>query len=249
MSTTPCQVCAATQRQPFAQPQDPRFGTMALWRCENCGFVYLDPMPGPEELAVLYDSDTSLGYFAKADQKLARSRRRVRQMTRYVAGGRFLDVGCNGGFMVEAARQAGFAAQGLDPDPASIRWARDRFPDNQFQIGTLEEFAGAGASPFDAVYCSEVIEHSPDCNAFMKALTGLMRPRAVLYLTTPDLGHWRRPRALDDWDAFKPPEHCLYFSRGNLALLLERHGLTILRRRIAFKPGIKVFARITDRPD
>ncbi len=243
MSTTPCQICATTQRQPFAQREDPQFGTLLLWQCEACGFVYLDPMPKPQDLAVIYDSDTSTGYFAKADLKLARSKSRVRQMTRYVSGGRFLDVGCNGGFMVEAARQAGFQAQGLDPDPASIRWAQDRFPENQFQIGTLEDIAAAGAEPFDAVYCSEVIEHSPDCNAFMEALTGLMRPGAVLYLTTPDIGHWRRPRTLDNWDAFKPPEHCLYFNAANLILLFERHGLTILRRRIAFKPGIKIIAR------
>ncbi|MBT3396569.1 MAG: class I SAM-dependent methyltransferase [Alphaproteobacteria bacterium] len=239
----PCQVCAATERHEFATRDHPHFGPMTLWQCAVCGFVYLDPMPSADALAAQYDSDTSDGYFAKADRKLARSKRRLRRLNKFATSGRFLDVGCNGGFMVEAARAAGFETIGIDPDPASIDWAQNKFPGNTFQRGTLEEFAGTSPEPFNAIYCSEVIEHVPDCNAFLDAITGMMTSGGVLYLTTPDLDHWRRPENLDAWDAFKPPEHCLYFSAANLIQLLEGHGLTLVHRAIAFKPGIKVIAR------
>ena len=245
MATTPCQVCRATLRRPFAEVAHPGFGSLHLWQCAECDFVYLDPMPPAEALAALYDSDTGAGYCARADAKLRRARGRIRQLSRHVTGDRFLDVGCNGGFMVEAARLAGLNAQGLDPDAASIGWAAQAFPACNFSVATLEDFAAREVGAFDALYCSEVIEHSPDCDAFAAALHRLSAPGAVLYLTTPDISHWRRPRNLDAWDAFKPPEHCLYFSPGNLALLLERHGFTILRRRPAFKPGIKILARRT----
>ena len=102
--------------------------------------------------------------------------------------------------------------------------------------------SGDGA-PYDLVYCSEVIEHSPDVNRFVAAIAPLLAPGAALFLTTPDIGHWRRPRDITAWDAFCPPSHCLYFSPANLARLLARHGLRIVRRRPAFKPGIKVLAR------
>ena len=45
------------------------------------------------------------------------------------------------------------------------------------------------------------------------------------------------------WDAFCPPAHCLYFNPASLIGLLARHGLELLRRRLAFKPGIKLFLR------
>lgn len=240
---TPCQVCAATERHPFAEREDSHFGTLTLWQCDQCDFVYLDPMPKAQALAALYDSDTGAGYFAKAERKFARSQRRIRRLNKYATTGRFLDVGCNGGFMVEAARRAGFEAVGIDPAPAPIDWARNHFPGNAFQRATLAEFSGSAPRPFSAIYCSEVIEHAPDCNQFVEALTGMMASAGVLYLTTPDLGHWRRPENLDDWDAFKPPEHCLYFSAANLVRLLERHGLTVVHRAWAFKPGVKVIAR------
>lgn len=243
MSETTCQICAATECHPFATVRHPRFGQLTLWQCAVCGFVYLDPMPSADALAAQYDSNTSDGYFAKVARKLARSKRRLRRLNKFVTSGRLLDVGCNGGFMVEAARRAGFESVGIDPDPASIEWAQSKFPDNTFQRATLSDFAATKPDPFTAIYCSEVIEHAPDCNAFMDAVTGLMQSESVLYLTTPDLDHWRRPDDLDAWDAFKPPEHCLYFNAANLIQLLERHGLTVVHRAIAFKPGIKVIAR------
>jgi len=221
-----------------------RDGAVELRRCGACSLVFQHPLPEPETVADLYTDayeNASAGYFAKPESKLARARRRMRQLSRYVKGGRFLDVGCNGGFMVEAARERGFAAAGLDLDPVSIAYARKHFPDNDFRVGPVEEFAPD--EPFDAVYCSEVIEHVPAVDAFVAAIARLMHPGAVLYLTTPDFDHWRRPRDLEAWDAFCPPSHCLYFNRRSLESLLARHGLRVIRRRFAWKPGIKVFAR------
>ena len=221
-----------------------------LRRCRDCSLVFIDPLPEPATIAALYTNaydDASSGYFSKPERKLARSRGRIRHLARHVAGGRFLDVGCNGGFMVEAAREAGFEATGLDLDPVSLDYARRRFPGSTFMHSTVEALQ-AEAEPFDAVYCSEVIEHVPAVDRFVAALAGLMRPGAVLYLTTPDFGHWRRPRDLDRWDAFCPPDHCLYFDRESLGRLLERHGLGVFRRRPALKPGIKLLARKVSSP-
>ena len=221
---------------------------MDLYRCGGCGLIFLDPMPGASDIAALYNDayhGATTSYFAKVPAKMRRSRGRVRQIRRYVRAGRFLDVGCNGGFVVEAAREQGFDACGIDPDPQSIAYARAHYPLATYFEGTMEDFdAGGGDGPgFDAVYCSEVIEHVPDVNRFVAAIVRAMAPGAVLYLTTPDIGHWRRPRDLRRWDGFCPPAHCLYFNPASLTGLLERHHLGIVRRRLAFKPGIKLFAR------
>jgi 2-polyprenyl-3-methyl-5-hydroxy-6-metoxy-1,4-benzoquinol methylase len=158
------------------------------------------------------------------------------------AGKAFLDIGANGGFMAEAAREAGFAAFGVEPDPASVAYARAHYPGVTFVQGLLED-ADLGARCFDVAYCSEVIEHSTDCNRFAAKLASVVRPGGLLYLTTPDIGHWRRPRDLARWDGFAPPAHCLYFSPRNLSMLLDRYGFDVVRRRFAWKPGIKIIAR------
>ena len=216
--------------------------------------VYLDPAPAEADIALMYDdtySGATQSYFTKADKKMRRSRIRVRRMARMLAGGAagksFLDVGANGGFMVEAAREAGFGAMGVEPDGPALDYARRHFPENGYIHGTVEE-ADFGGRRFDAVYCSEVIEHAADCHRFVAAIARVMRPQGLLYLTTPDISHWRVPRDLSRWDAFCPPAHCLFFSPGNLTRLLGRHGFKVERRLIAIKPGIKILARRLPEP-
>ncbi len=201
-------------------------------------------------LAALYanpDSGGTRAYFRKEASKLRRARGRVRHLRRAMAGGSrgrlFLDVGCSGGFMTQAALEAGFTPWGIDPDGDAVAHAEAHYPGPTYRVGGLTEFAAEAEQRFDAVYCSEVLEHVADGNAFIAAIAGLMVPDGVLYLTTPDIGHWRRPRKLTDWDVFTPPHHCLFFSQGNLRRLLSRHGLEIYHRQWAFKPGLKVLAR------
>ena len=240
----PCPVCGGRTHVFFASANG-----CDTFRCASCALVFVDPAPDAATIDALY-ADTYAGasesYFTKVPQKLRRSRHRMKRLRRQMeaaGGGRhFLDVGCNGGFMVEAAREAGFIATGLEPDGAAVAWARQHYPDNRFIHGLLED-ADFGSQQFDAVYCSEVIEHAPDPNRFMAAMARVVRSGGLLYLTTPDIDHWRRPRDVTQWDAFCPPSHCLYFNRRNLTLLLARHGFVPVYRAVAFKPGLKMIAR------
>ena len=148
-----------------------------LFECGGCGSVYMDPMPSAETVGALYDDayeGASSSYFTKVDKKLRRSRGRLKWLRRYVRGGRLLDVGCNGGFLTEAVREAGFEAHGLDLDPVSIRYAAEQFPGCHFHLTPVEELADAQG--FDLIYCSEVIEHVPDPHPFAAALVRLLRP-------------------------------------------------------------------------
>ena len=242
---TVCQVCGSSERRLFVRHHD-----LELFQCGSCGLVYLDPMPDDAVIDALYDNaydSTSTGYFAKVEAKLKRSRRRVRRLRQAVRPTspqpRFLDVGASGGFMTEAAREDGWQAVGIELDPDSIAYARAHYPGIDFIRSTAQDYAAEAPQEFDLVYCSEVIEHVTDVNAFIAALASLTTPGGYLYLTTPDIGHWRRPRDITQWDGFSPPAHCLYFRPANLRQLLERHGFVVVKREWAFKPGIKMLVQ------
>ena len=240
-----CPACGATGRAEYARHKE-----WTLHECGGCGLVYIDPLPDTALLDFMY-RDTYAGatesYFGKVPQKMRRSRRRLAALARAVPGGRFLDVGCNGGFMAEAASARGFEAWGIDVDPLSIAYAREHFPRARFECATIEALLDRHAAEigtgFDLLYCSEVIEHVPEVDRFAASLARVLKPGGFLYVTTPDIGHWRRPRDLARWDGFSPPAHCLYFRPESLRRLLERHGLGLVRREPAFKPGIKMLCR------
>ena len=235
-----CPACEATGARHFITHRG-----MELLECGSCRLVFMAEMPSGAVLEATYIEPDECGLalvHAKAASKMRRLRRRARVLARYAQGpGRFLDVGANAGFMTEAMRELGFEAHGVEPHPPSVAYAREHYPRNSYHQTFMEAFEPGGLT-FSAVYCSEVIEHSPDIDGFITAIRRVMEPGAVLYLTTPDIGHWRRPRDLTSWDGFKPPSHCVYFNPGALVGFLERHGFRILRRRLAFKPGIKLIA-------
>ncbi len=213
-------------------------------RCDGCGLVLINPRPPFADIRAGYDAAYSAGYTRKADKKLRRARRRVRRLARRygLAGGRWLDVGCSAGFVVRAAADAGFEAHGVDLEAAGIAYGREQLGLDKLRLGLLHEQAYADDA-FDAISAYDVIEHVPDLDAFVAELARILAPHGVLDIGTPDLGHWRVPGQLKQWNEIKPSEHLYYFDRTTLSRLLARHGLRVDHVRFALKPGLKLVAR------
>lgn len=211
-------------------------------RCGGCGLVLINPRPPQRAIDARYDPDYSAGYTRKATKKLRRSRHRVARLAReFARGGRWLDVGCSAGFIVKAAEEAGFEAWGVDVEAGGIRYGQEVLGLGRLACGTLEAQAYPAAG-FNVVTAYDVIEHVPDLNRFVAELARVLAPGGVVEIGTPDLGHWRVPRTLDQWPEIKPSEHLYYFDRHTLGRLLARHGLAVRKRRFALKPGLVVCA-------
>ena len=202
----------------------------------------INPRPPFSRIRAHYDAAYSAGYTVKAATKLQRARRRVRRLAReYAARGRWLDVGCSAGFVVKAALEVGFDAHGVDIEAAAIDYGRQSLGLSHLACGVLDEQRYPDAH-FNIITVYDVIEHVPDLNAFVRELARLLAPGGVIEIGTPDIGHWRVPRRLQDWHELKPSEHLYYFDRATLSQLLARHGLKVVRVRFALKPGLKICA-------
>jgi len=232
----PCTVCRGRSFRPLAQ--DAGYD----WEiCNECGFVRLSAELSMDDEIALQDADAAAGYIAgytnKLDKKLARCRQRLRLITRHVPRGRFLDVGSNYGFMTETAGLAGFDATGLEINPGLVAHARKTYPQRRFVSSPLETFNANGES-FDAVYCSEVIEHVIDPRRFLEALAATMRSGAVLLLTTPHIREYRRR----GYTKMQAPDHKVYFSNATLRRLMQECGFQRIRFRLNPFKGIVVTA-------
>ena len=227
---------------------DPRLAIARFMACAACGFRWAVPAPAPDRLAAFYqDYGGSRRYAAKAGRKLFRAHRRLARLRRLLgrrAGARFLDVGCNLGFAVEAARRLGFQATGVELDAAAVADATARFPAGEFLVGTAADVV-AGGRYFDLVYCSEMIEHVSDPAALVAQLARLTRPGGLLYLTTPDATPRRSAAAFLAWPEVKPPEHLCWFTRDSLRRLLAAAGFDRISFQFRWRPaktGIRLVA-------
>jgi 2-polyprenyl-3-methyl-5-hydroxy-6-metoxy-1,4-benzoquinol methylase len=207
------------------------------------GFARLATMPDDAHNATISDAALTDGYIAtyraKFASKFRRSARRARYLRKHMgAGRRVLDVGANIGFFVESCRLLGLQARGIDINEGLVREARRCFPQCDFSATALEEFAPD--DHYDAIYCSEVIEHVVDPAAFASRLFGLLNQGGILYLTTPSLNEYLSGDTVKrDLGA---PDHKLYFNRRNIVAFLTKTGFAKIRHKLALGGGIQLIA-------
>ncbi len=237
--TTACPVCCGHRTGFFREHCGYRY-----LRCVECGFVFLHPMPAKEVLEALYNEDAQISatHFPKAGSRRRKARFIALRFLPFLTGRDALDVGCGGGFMVDAFRFWGARAVGLDISAQSIAYARSTFPRSTFYCEPLERFLERDLT-FDFVFSAEVIEHVTRLDAYVEFLRRVTRSGGRLYITTPDIAAATVPAEITDWDVFDPPRHVQFFCENNLRLLLHRHGFDFVRRYRNRKAGLKVLFR------
>lgn len=221
-------------------------GEERLIRCQVCRLTYVDPPISQAALAPIYSGRKPLAEgdrypFNKAAHRHRRARVRAWRLRRYLQNADALDIGCGGGFMVEAMHRRGARASGVDLDPGAIAYARNNHSaENQFHCGAPTDLLARGLS-FDFIHCAQVIEHVGEINDFIAAMVRLLRLGGRVYLKTPDRDHWLVRHEPKTWP--KPPQYVHYFTRPALRHLLSRHGFVVERMFVDLKPSIQVVAR------
>jgi 2-polyprenyl-3-methyl-5-hydroxy-6-metoxy-1,4-benzoquinol methylase len=233
-----CPVCRASNVIGLGEKDE-----FPIVQCRSCTQRFVDPMPSREVIDAYYAKYwINEKNIRNGNRKIRKLKRILRPVLRKAPGNRFLDIGCNTGFGVEAARRLGCRATGIDLSAEAIEIAQKLYPENTFFSGTVQDFAKRGEQ-FDAVLCREVIEHLPEVHSFMAALTSLMKIGGVLWLTTPDAGHFRVPKNFPQWKEVIPPEHVSFFNLKSLRRLLTGYGIVVLRRKYEWKPSLRILAQ------
>ncbi len=205
--------------------------------------LQVHPFPTIEQLVEFYQAyEGSTDYLAKKKSKIRRAHNRIKRLVKLTKGKTFLDVGCNHGFTVEAATNLGLNAHGIDIDKEAVISSQKTFGEDRYTAIAVQDYAASG-NKADIVYTSEVIEHVPDPNSFIEAIAKILNTGGVLYLTTPDSGHFRVPKNFIEWNDVMPPEHITYFTKKGIKTLLEKHGLEVKKFHLNLKPGLKLVAQ------
>lgn len=235
-----CPVCASNYHSAVSSKNN-----YEIHRCLDCSLLFIHPFPSPEELSDFYNNyHKSKQYGDKIASKIKRARKRIRSLGR-PKDRTLLDVGCNLGFAAEAGRSLGYRVLGIDIDEDAIERAKVVFPKCNFRATSINELA-EGSERFDTIYCSEVIEHLTAPLSFLLRIKSVMSDGGVLFMTTPDIGHYSLPKNVDklvEWTTFRPPEHLLYFDRRSLGRLFVKAGFREVEFKFSFKPTLKVIAR------
>lgn len=107
----------------------------------------------------------------------------ARLMIGLARGHTLLDVGCGYGLSVHMAREAGHSVLGVEPDPALVALAKDRFGETEIVQDSIERFETARR--FDNVLMVDVLEMIEDDEGALEHAAALLAPGGRLLLCVP----------------------------------------------------------------
>jgi SAM-dependent methyltransferase len=253
-----CWICGSIDRSPIHNlrfelaiyaTQDPELAAytgqqLALVRCAGCGFAepaalpalprYFDRMYDQRwshdwirnEFEAEYKDDIFHGILDALAERLPVTRRRL------------LDVGAHAGRFVSLARDAGWAAEGLELNPQTAAYAAERTGASIRQINVHD--VDASTAGYDAITVTDVLEHIPDPIRVLARVAALLSPGGWVAVKVPcgpgqlRKERWRgrlvrgyRPTLADNL------VHVSHFSPKALRLALGSAGFT----DVTVRPG------------
>jgi len=231
---TVCRLCGSSE---IVSLGDARLDHLV--RCGACGLVHVRDFPFAGDLQHVYGesyyrntSSHVVGYEDyEADEAnvLETAQRRLRQISRRKrAPGHLLDVGCAVGFFLEAARERGWQASGIELSSYAAERARTRVGCD-VHCGELTDVR-LPAGTFDVITLWDVVEHMADPLEQLTECRRIIKPDGLLALSTPDIGSLMAKLTGPRWMGFKlADEHLYYFSRATATELLDRAGFEVVQ--------------------
>jgi len=222
----PCALCGSRLARTFLKAADYSFV-----RCRGCGLVYQNPQPVFEDLRHRYAEDYfryELENEANFFQLMLLGLADVgfeRRAAAFAPGGRFLDVGCATGMLLEHMRGRGWEVRGVDLCRQSVEYARRRRELEVF-AGTLFEAAFPPES-FAVVHFSHLLEHIPEPREFLLEVRRILAPGGLAIITTPNVSGLQARLFGKRWRS-AIADHLILFSKKTLGALLGQTGFRTL---------------------
>jgi SAM-dependent methyltransferase len=141
--------------------------------------------------------------------------------------GKILDVGCSGGWFLEAMK--GWECHGCEISPEDAAVARRRFGDRIF-TGTLEDYPLAEGY-FDVITMQDVFDHCREPLPVLAKCRRMLKDGGLLVIKVHNISCLYARIAGAGFYAILPPSHLFYYDRRTLALAAAKSGFEVVETR------------------
>jgi 2-polyprenyl-3-methyl-5-hydroxy-6-metoxy-1,4-benzoquinol methylase len=197
----------------------------------TCGLARTVLPPGFDPASIYSEAyfqgghtDGYADYRGSVDALHAEFRSVVTSLTKHVARGRLIELGCAFGYFLDEAK-AHFEVCGVEISDDARAACVERGLDVVREL--TPELTGR-RGPFDAAVMLDVLEHMPRPDETLDQLAEAMRPGGKLLITTGDWGSLLARAMGKRWRLMTPPQHLWFFNRETLTRLLEAKGFRVV---------------------
>jgi 2-polyprenyl-3-methyl-5-hydroxy-6-metoxy-1,4-benzoquinol methylase len=229
---TSCPACGH-----ILNPAVARFPRRSYFRCRCCRMLYLADFGlraadyGESYFFEEYRRQYGRTYLEDFPAIQAAGRRRVQILLSLLKPpARLLDVGCAYGPFLQAAREGGLAAEGLEVSGEAARHVREKLGITCLQGDFLQ--VPLPERSYEAVTMWYVLEHIRDAAAALKRANRLLRPGGVLAFSTPSASGISARRSLHRFLSASPADHFTIWTPRLTGPLLRRFGFQLKLLRV-----------------
>lgn len=212
---TDCLVC----QSPHLKRLERYYAKDYLVQCQNCGFVFAEKIPSPQDLEAYYEGYGRNDYLSPLTVK--RYEELLQSWEPYRQTNRILDVGCGIGYFLETAKAKGWEVYGTEYTDRAVEICASK--GIAMQKGELNPDLYASES-FDIITSFEVIEHINNPREEIAKFYRLLRRGGVVYITTPNFNSTLRYYLQEHYNVIAYPEHLSYYTPATLRRLMETMG-------------------------
>ena len=237
-----CPLCSGTSAALFPIYYDFAGRRFQSRRCGACSFVFLEPRPSQEELALLYSDEYFLhdgadcGAHSSTDYETAAVQGSVKfpeilgWIRKYRPAGDFFEVGCGMGYFLAFARDNGFRVRGIEFAALGVKKCREQFGLDVDQT-SFEHYTGQPAS-CDVLFMGDVLEHLVQPLEMIRKAHRLLRASGIVAVEVPSMFNSLAGRlAVAGYSLLglqrkmpMPPYHINEFTPRTLRIILDRAG-------------------------
>jgi 2-polyprenyl-3-methyl-5-hydroxy-6-metoxy-1,4-benzoquinol methylase len=236
--TQQCIVCGNEGHEELLQAPDRFHGASEVYRlvrCTQCGMVWLDNAPRPDEMWRHYGHDYDRKIAEAGESSPQRWRDRRETLALYKQGGAILDLGCSSGSFLDTLDRAKWDLHGVEMSTESADRALARCGAKVF-VGDILD-APFRPSSFDAITCFHVFEHLYHPREVLAKVSEWLKPGGIFYALMPNIDSAGLRVFKSYWYALELPRHLYHFSPKSLSRLAGSMGL----EEVSMKAGRELF--------
>ena len=200
----PCDICNENSPVPMFEENG-----FILNRCNQCGHFYVSPRPssgsnhGSEE-----EIPSPSIHVSDELRRKPTFERYVNYIKRYVPKGKWLDIGCGCGTLLQVASQNGFEVEGVEISPDRLAYCRDA---GLKAYGRDIEADLLPPSSYDVISLINVFSHLRSPITTFSSIHRILRGNGVILVATSELGKKAYKDEVENWHI---PDH-LHFAGPN----------------------------------
>lgn len=196
-----------------------------LYLCDGCGLLFIaNP---PDDLALYYpveyhDVPRNVD---DLDRRLKRQRFKIDILTRFVDGGKLLEIGPSYGVFCRLAQVAGFEVSAIEMDERCVSFLKEHLGVRAVTSADPASVLAASDELYDAICLWHSIEHLPRPWTVLAEAARRLKPNGVLLVATPNPDAWQARVLGSRWTHHDMPRHLFALSISWLRKFGEHHDL------------------------